>query len=168
MPRHLAPSLSSRATQPLVFSTGLQPCWAMVWTCRVRACARAFTHPPLRLRHDSPDAIDGTRGRSPAQRGVCTDLEAARTKVRVGGLIALNDYYRFEWEFLAQRGRWGAYGIVHATNEFLARYRGSFEVCRRLSGSDASRGAAHTRRFASPPPPALRLPVAYIQHSVRS
>lgn len=61
-------------------------------------------------------------------KGVCSDLEAARTKVRVGGLIALNDYYRMEWEFLATRGRWGNYGIIFAVNEFLSRYGRSFEV----------------------------------------
>ena len=52
-------------------------------------------------------------------KGVCADLEIARAKVKVGGLLALNDYYRFEWQFLAERGRWGHYGIMHAANEYV-------------------------------------------------
>jgi len=44
--------------------------------------------------------------------GVCSDLEAARTKVKPGGFMALNDYYRFEWQFLGDRGRWGSYSMA--------------------------------------------------------
>mmetsp|Transcript_14917 Transcript_14917/g.34139 ORF Transcript_14917/g.34139 Transcript_14917/m.34139 type:complete len:279 (-) Transcript_14917:556-1392(-) len=54
---------------------------------------------------------------------VCADLEAARTKVKPGGLIVLNDYYIFEYQFLAQNNRWGIYGVVQATNEFILRYQ---------------------------------------------
>jgi len=54
--------------------------------------------------------------------GVCGDLEAARTKVKPGGLLVLNDYYMFENIFLANKGRWGVYGVIHAANEFLLRH----------------------------------------------
>lgn len=33
-------------------------------------------------------------------KGVCADLEAARTKVKPGGLMVLNDYYWFETQFM--------------------------------------------------------------------
>jgi len=61
--------------------------------------------------------------------GVCGDLEAARTKVKPGGLLVLNDYYVFETMFLGipvgqPRGaRWGTYGVIHAANEFILRYK---------------------------------------------
>eukprot|EP00966_Prymnesium_polylepis_P139393 3221041-Prymnesium_polylepis.1 len=60
-------------------------------------------------------------------KGVCADLESARSKLRVGGLMVMNDYNWFESEFLAQRGRWGVYGVIHATNEFAVRYSREFE-----------------------------------------
>ena len=41
---------------------------------------------------------------------------------------ALNDYTRFEWLFLQQRGRWGHYGVIHGANEFLVRYAKDWEV----------------------------------------
>ena len=60
--------------------------------------------------------------------GVCGDLEAARTKVKPGGLMVLNDYYIFESIFLGgdpktkkTGGRWGTYGVIHAANEFILR-----------------------------------------------
>lgn len=59
---------------------------------------------------------------------VCKDLEAARTKLRVGGLMVMNDFYLFETEFLADRGRWGVYGIIHAAYEFLNRHSDEWEV----------------------------------------
>jgi hypothetical protein len=79
-----------------------------------------------KLPDDSQDLIyvDGDHN----YKGVCGDLEAARPKVKIGGLMALNDYYLFETVFLAQRGRWGVYGIIHATHEFLARYASDWEV----------------------------------------
>ena len=42
--------------------------------------------------------------------------------------VVMNDYHWFETDFLATRGRWGVYGIIHATNEFLVRYSAEFEV----------------------------------------
>ena len=39
----------------------------------------------------------------------------------MGGLLVLNDYFLFESSFLASRGRWGVYGVIHATNECLLR-----------------------------------------------
>ena len=54
--------------------------------------------------------------------------EAARPKVKVGGVLAFNDYYIFEWGFLAKKGRWGVYGVVHAVNEFIIRYKGDWEL----------------------------------------
>ena len=68
--------------------------------------------------------IDGAHDYS----GVCGDAESARTKVKVGGIMAFNDYYIFEWGFLAKKGRWGVYGVVHAVNEFLIRYRSEWEL----------------------------------------
>jgi len=59
--------------------------------------------------------------------GVCQDMEAAKSKVKVGGLFVMNDYYLFESTFLFSRGRWGIYGVIHAVNEFLIRYP-NFEV----------------------------------------
>ena len=61
-------------------------------------------------------------------KGACGDAEAARTKVKVGGIMAFNDYYRFEYGFLARKGRWGHYGVPHTVNEFLIRYAGDWEV----------------------------------------
>lgn len=58
---------------------------------------------------------------------VCRDLHNAREKVKVGGLIVMNDYYFFESAFLFTRGRWGVYGVIHAVNEFLIRHT-NFEV----------------------------------------
>ena len=60
--------------------------------------------------------------------GACGDAEAARKKVKVGGLLAFNDYYVFEWGFLAMKGRWGVYGIVHAVNEFVICYKSDWEL----------------------------------------
>ena len=89
-------------------------------------------------------------------KGVCRDLEAARTKIKPGGLLVLNDYYLFETLFLAQRGRWGVYGIIHAANEFAARYhwelayvamhpRAEFDVAfRRPAGSWADSQWRHS------------------------
>lgn len=59
--------------------------------------------------------------------GVCQDIEEAKTKVKVGGLLVMNDYYFFESGFLFLRGRWGIYGVIHAVNEFLRRYD-NFEI----------------------------------------
>ena len=73
-------------------------------------------------------AIRECASKTQRYKGVCGDLEAARPKVKIGGLMALNDYYLFETVFLAQRGRWGVYGIIHATHEFLARYASGWEV----------------------------------------
>ena len=53
---------------------------------------------------------------------VCHDIEAARDKVRPGGLMVMNDYYLFESLFLPNMGRWKVYGVIHATNEFLNRH----------------------------------------------
>ena len=57
---------------------------------------------------------------------MCRDLEAARSKVKRGGLMVLNDYYMFEHQFLARplekRLRYGVYGVIHAANEFALRY----------------------------------------------
>ena len=61
-------------------------------------------------------------------KGACGDAEAARTKVKVGGIMAFNDYYRFEYGFLARKGRWGSYGVPHTVNEFVVRYAGDWEV----------------------------------------
>ena len=59
--------------------------------------------------------------------GVCADLEAARTKLKPGGLMVLNDYYLFEHQFLARvpprKIRYGVYGVIHAANEFALRYQ---------------------------------------------
>mmetsp|Transcript_4636 Transcript_4636/g.12343 ORF Transcript_4636/g.12343 Transcript_4636/m.12343 type:complete len:260 (-) Transcript_4636:489-1268(-) len=60
--------------------------------------------------------------------GVCSDLEIARLKVKVGGIVVMNDYLVFETQFFAQRGRWGVYGVVHAVNEFMQRYKRDWEV----------------------------------------
>jgi hypothetical protein len=68
--------------------------------------------------------IDGDH----AYAGVCADLEAVRTKVKVGGLLVLNDYLRFEESFLARNGRWGVYGVIHAVSEFLTRYQADWEI----------------------------------------
>ena len=54
--------------------------------------------------------------------------EAARSKVKVGGIMAFNDYYVFEYGFLARKGRWGVYGVPHAANEFLIRYAPDWEL----------------------------------------
>jgi|EP00966_Prymnesium_polylepis_P301445 hypothetical protein len=48
-------------------------------------------------------------------------------RVKVGGLLVMNDYYFFESAFLFIRGRWGVYGVIHAVNEFLIRHA-NFEV----------------------------------------
>ena len=80
-------------------------------------------------------------------RGVCEDLEGARTKVKPGGILALNDYYRFEWQFLGERGRWGAYGVVHAANEFLVRYGKDWEVAYYTFGPTDSGGDLGLRRL---------------------
>jgi len=61
-------------------------------------------------------------------KGACGDAEAARTKVKVGGIMTFNDYYKFEYGFLARKGRWGFYGVPHAANEFLVRYERSWEL----------------------------------------
>lgn len=43
--------------------------------------------------------------------------------------MVLNDYYVFESLFLgvlqgqARSGRWGTYGVIHAANEFILRYK---------------------------------------------
>ena len=65
--------------------------------------------------------IDGNHGYST----VCDDLEAAKSKLKPGGLMVMNDYYLFETLFLATNrlaGRWMVYGVMHATNEFVIRY----------------------------------------------
>lgn len=49
--------------------------------------------------------------------------------------MVMNDYNWFETEFLAQRGRWGVYGVIHATNEFAVRYSSEFEVAYYAMGS---------------------------------
>jgi len=90
-------------------------------------CARGDSRKLLAaLTNDTYDLIyvDGDH----EYKGVCGDLEAARPKVKVGGLMVLNDYYLFETAFFAQRGRWGVYGIIHAAHEFLARYDSAWEV----------------------------------------
>ena len=79
--------------------------------------------------------------------GVCSDLEAARTKVKPGGFMALNDYYRFEWQFLGDRGRWGSYGVMHAANEFLVRYGEDWEVAYYTFGPTDSGGDLGLRRL---------------------
>lgn len=61
-------------------------------------------------------------------KGVCADLEAAKAKVKVGGLMVLNDFFFFEYSFLLPRGRYGVYGVIHAAYEFLRRYEGEWEV----------------------------------------
>ena len=68
--------------------------------------------------------VDGDHSYS----GFCSDLEAARHKVRVGGILAINDFYLFESQFLVSRARFGVYGIIHATHEFLVRYEGQWEI----------------------------------------
>ena len=82
----------------------------------------------LKLPDDSVDLmyVDGDHDYA----GVCGDLEAARTKVKPGGLMVLNDYYLMEtlfmgWDNPADRrsGRWGVYGVIHAANEFILRYK---------------------------------------------
>ena len=80
-------------------------------------------------------------------KGVCEDLESARTKVKPGGIMALNDYYRFEWQFLGERGRWGAYGVMHAANEFLVRYGKDWEVAYYTFGPTDSGGDLGLRRL---------------------
>lgn len=80
-------------------------------------------------------------------KGVCEDLESARTKVKPGGIMALNDYYRFEWQFLGERGRWGAYGVMHAANEFLVRYSKDWEVAYYTFGPTDSGGDLGLRRL---------------------
>jgi len=79
-----------------------------------------------KLPDDSQDLIyiDGDHN----YRGVCADLESARSKLRVGGLLVMNDYHWFETDFFMSRGRWGVYGVIHATNEFAVRYASQFEV----------------------------------------
>ena len=98
-----------------------------------------------KLENDMYDLIyvDGDH----AYKGVCADLEAARSKVRVGGLLALNDYYRFEWQFLAAKGRWGAYGVVHAANEFLVRYQTDWELAYLTFGPEGEVGDFGMRRI---------------------
>ena len=63
--------------------------------------------------------------------GVCHDMEAARLKLKPGGLMVINDYFLFESAFLAkpfasdvQKGvpRFGVYGVIHSTNKFALRY----------------------------------------------
>jgi len=66
--------------------------------------------------------VDGHHGYSI----VCADMEAARGKIKPGGLMVMNDYYLFETLFLGTTrlaGRWAVYGVIHATNEFIIRYR---------------------------------------------
>ena len=79
--------------------------------------------------------------------GVCADLEAARQKVRVGGLMVLNDYYFFETDFLAKSGRWGVYGVMHAANEFLLRYAPDWEVVYYALGRGGNGGDLGMRRI---------------------
>lgn len=65
--------------------------------------------------------IDGAHG----YPIVCDDMEAARSKLKPGALMVMNDYYLFETLFLATKrlaGRWMTYGVMHATNEFIIRY----------------------------------------------
>ena len=63
-----------------------------------------------------------------AYGAVCADMEAAKPKLKPGGLMVMNDYYSFESQFLAnpfagaKEPRFGVYGIIHATNEFMLRY----------------------------------------------
>lgn len=45
--------------------------------------------------------------------GVCADLEALFPKMKVGGVMAFDDYHR--------RGWWGV-GVIKAINEFLGKY----------------------------------------------
>eukprot|EP00966_Prymnesium_polylepis_P160759 3715346-Prymnesium_polylepis.1 len=68
--------------------------------------------------------IDGDH----SYKGACADIEAARSKLKIGGLLALNDYYTFEYNFIPKKGVAMVYGVIHATHEFLARYYGDWEV----------------------------------------
>ena len=41
--------------------------------------------------------------------------------------MVINDYYIFEYQFMWRakannQARWGVYGVIHATNEFVLRY----------------------------------------------
>lgn len=48
---------------------------------------------------------------------VCEDLEAARTKVKVGGLMVANDYVVFfapQLDYDMKNGEWRTWGVVHA------------------------------------------------------
>ena len=88
--------------------------------------------------------IDGDH----AYRGVCADLEAARSKVRVGGLLVVNDYHLFETVFLPTRGRWGVYGVMHAANEFLLRYSPDWEIAYYTFAGAGNGGDLAMRRLA--------------------
>ena len=62
-------------------------------------------------------------------------------------MLALNDYYRFEWQFFGVKGRWGSYGIVHSSNEFLVRYQPDWEVAYYTFGHLDSGGDLGLRRL---------------------
>ena len=84
--------------------------------------------------------------------GVCQDLESAYPKVRVGGLLVFNDYYKLEWFSLATSGRFGVYGVmcvarVARAPAWLAAARvGDPEArtCARLRVCRRARHAAYT------------------------
>lgn len=115
---------------------------------RYNSAVKCQWGPSAKLLKKLPDAsqdliyVDGDH----EYKGVCADLESARSKVKIGGLLALNDYYRFEWQFLAQRGRWGAYGVIHAANEFIMRYQPDWELAYVTFGPAGEMGDFGMRR----------------------
>ena len=79
--------------------------------------------------------------------GVCRDLEAAKHKVRVGGLLVFNDYIRMEYIQLMERGRFGTYGVIYVVNEFLVRHEGNYTVAYFAFGPQDAGGDIALRRI---------------------
>ena len=92
-------------------------------SCRLGASAEILASLPDD--HYDMIYIDGDHG----YNGVCADMEAARAKVKPGGLMVMNDYYAFESQFLAnplagaKKPRFAVYGVIFSTNEFALRHR---------------------------------------------
>lgn len=78
--------------------------------------------------------------------GVCRDLEAAKNKVKVGGLLVFNDYSKLEWFGLMSQGRLGTYGVIYVVNEFLNRHDGNYSVAWFAFGPNDAGGDIALRR----------------------
>ena len=83
--------------------------------------------------------------------GVCDDLEAARTKVRVGGLLVMNDYHFLEFKWLAQTGRWGVYGVMHVSGAATRAIVTIHIVCALPARTHARGSGVYSMRERSPP-----------------